>query len=67
MDYIPLEKMLDKTNGSIYKLVILASRRALEIAEGQPKLVETDALVKPSTVALYEISKNKVGYKKVKS
>ncbi len=67
MDYIPLETMLDKTDGSIYKLVILASRRALEIAEGQPKLVEVDASTKPSTIALYEIAKGKITYKQVKS
>ncbi len=66
MDYIPLETMLDKTGGSIYKLVILASRRALEIAEGQPKLVEVDSSTKPSTIALYEIAKGKITYKLVK-
>ena len=38
MDYVPLEKLIDKTNNSLYKLVILASRRALEVAEGQPGL-----------------------------
>lgn len=67
MDYVPLETMLDKTGGSIYKLVILASRRALEIAEGQPKLVDVNASVKPSTIALYEIAKGKITYKQTKS
>lgn len=60
MVYMELENLLDKSEGSIYKLVILASKRALEIAEGQPKLVEASASVKPSTVALYEIAKAKV-------
>ena len=54
--YVPLEKMLDKSFGSVYKLVTLASRRALEIAEGQPKLLALDASIKPSTAALYEIA-----------
>ncbi len=67
MTYVPLEKLLDKSDNSIYKLVILASKRALEIAEGQPKLVEADSTVKPSTVALYEIAAGKVHYKKAKS
>ena len=64
MPYVPLEKLLDKSSHSIYKLVILASKRALEIAEGQPKLVEASASTKPSTVALYEIAAGKIRYKK---
>lgn len=60
MVYVPLEEMLDKSNGSIYKLVILAAKRALEIAEGQPKLIKIADSVKPSTVALMEISGNKI-------
>jgi DNA-directed RNA polymerase omega subunit len=64
MTYVPLEKLLDKCDGSIYKLVILASKRALEIAEGQPKLVPADLTTKPSTVALYEISESKVRFKR---
>jgi len=66
MTYVPLEEVLDKNEKSIYKLVILAARRALEIAEGQPKLVEASAATKPSTVALYEIAQGKVQYKKIK-
>ena len=67
MAYVALEKLLDKNHESIYKLVILASKRALEIAEGQPKLVAVDVSVKPSTVALYEIAAGKVMYKKTKT
>ncbi|MCM8795590.1 MAG: DNA-directed RNA polymerase subunit omega [Candidatus Omnitrophica bacterium] len=63
MPYVALEKLLDKSDKSVYKLVILAAKRALEIAEGQPKLVEVDSAVKPSTVALYEIAAGKVKYK----
>jgi len=66
MPYIALEKVLDKNEKSIYKLVILASKRALEIAEGQPKLVEANVNVKPSTVALYEIASGKIEYRKMK-
>ena len=67
MDYQGREKLLDKSLGSIYKLVILASKRALEIAEGQPKLVADDASVKPSTVALHEIAAGKIEAKKIKA
>ena len=63
MKYVPLEKLVDKTNGSVYKLVILASKRALEIAEGQPKLVDIDSSVKPSTIALHEIAEGKITYR----
>ena len=66
MVYMALEKLLDKSNNSIYKLVIMASRRALEIAEGQPKLVEANSSTKPSTVALYEIAAGRVHYLKQK-
>ena len=68
MMQVPIEKLLEKTQGSIYKLVILASRRALEIAEGQPKLVELSlTTTKPSTIALYEIAEGKVQFKKLKA
>jgi len=67
MGYQGREKLLDKSVGSIYKLVILASKRALEIAEGQPKLVEDDASVKPSTVALHEIAAGKIEARKIKA
>ncbi len=66
MGYRGREKLLDKSMGSIYKLVILASKRALEIAEGQPRLVEDDLTVKPSTVALHEIEAGKIEAKKAK-
>jgi DNA-directed RNA polymerase omega subunit len=55
-----IQDILDKSDNSVYKLVIMASKRALEIAEGQPRLVELDANIKPSTVALAEIAAGKV-------
>ena len=65
MEYIPLEKLLDKSQNSIYKLVVLASRRSLELAEGQVRLVDNVNLsTKPSTVAMQEIIQGKI---KVKS
>lgn len=64
MSYIPLEKIIDKAEGSLYKLVILASKRALELSEGMPKLVDADSSVKHTTVALKEIAEGKVKSKK---
>lgn len=63
MILFPLERLLDKSDFSIYKLVILAVKRANEIAEGQPKLAECDSITKPSSVALCEIADDKVRMK----
>jgi len=63
---VPLEKLLDKANNSVYKLVILASKRAIEISEGQPPLVKVDSNTKPSLVALQEIATGKVRLKEKK-
>ena len=60
MSYIPLEKILDKADDSMYRLVILAAKRALEVAEGMPPLVETAPESKSTTVALLELADNKV-------
>ena len=67
MSYKGREKLLDKSMGSIYKLVILASKRALEIAEGQPRLVSDELSAKPSTVALREIEQGKIEAKQAKA
>ena len=64
MDYIPIEQLLDKADNSVYKLVILAAKRTLEIAEGQPKLVAINSSLKPSSIALEEIARGKVKMKK---
>jgi len=68
MEYVPIETLLDKAENSIYKLVNLAAKRALEIAEGQPSLVPgVSASTKPSTIALYEIAAGKTQWKKAKA
>ena len=59
---VPLEKLLDKT-GSLYKLVIIAAKRALELNDGAPRLVEASPKEKPALVALREIAAGKVGLK----
>ncbi|MBI4355509.1 MAG: DNA-directed RNA polymerase subunit omega [Candidatus Omnitrophica bacterium] len=57
---IPLEELLQQ-GGSLYKLVLLASKRALELSEGAPRLVDLKH-PKVSTVALQEIREGKVAY-----
>ena len=59
---IPVEKLLEKA-GSVYKLVIVAAKRALELSEGSPKLVAAGAKEKPALTALREIAEGKVGVK----
>lgn len=63
MSYIPIDKLLKTTEGSIYKLVLLASKRALELNAGAPKLVESDS-EKFSSIALEEIGEGKIDYKR---
>ena len=61
MAQVPIEDLL-KRCGSVYKLVILASKRAKELADGSPPLVETSNR-KVTSVALEEILQGKVLYK----
>lgn len=63
MSYQPIEKLLPSSNDSLYKLVILASQRALELAEGMPPMVEKRFSDKPTVVALDEIAAEKVTLK----
>lgn len=62
---ISIEKLYDKT-GSMYKLVVLASKRALELNEGAVQLVKTKEK-NVSLAALQEIAEGKVVYKKSKA
>jgi len=60
MTQVAIEELL-KQCGSVYKLVILAAKRAKEIAEGAPPLVETDQR-KATSIALEEILQGRVLY-----
>ena len=61
MAQLPIEELL-KRCGSVYRLVILAAKRAKEVAEGSPPLVDTGQH-KVTSVALEEILQGKVLYK----
>ena len=61
MAQVPIEDLL-KRCGSIYRLVILAAKRAKELSEGSPALVDTSHR-KATSVALEEILQGKVLYK----
>ena len=65
MGYQPLEKLLPRSGNSVYKLVRLAAKRATELAEGKPRLVEALPEAKIATIALEEILSGKVVSKEV--
>ncbi len=58
---MPREKIF-KNGDSIYKITLLAAKRAIELSNGAQKLVKCDSK-KFSTIALEEISQGKVKYK----
>ena len=60
MDIRPIENLLPKAGDSIYRLVRMASKRALELSEGKPMLVEGVPVDKFTTIALEEINQGKV-------
>ena len=61
--YVPLEALLKQTEGSIFKLVIAAAKRSLEIAEGKKPLVDPKRDEKPIETVFREIADGKVNYK----
>lgn len=62
MQDVPVEELLNKT-GSIYKLSVLASLRAIELSEGAAKLVDAKPDTKTINIALKEIQEGKITYK----
>lgn len=60
-----IEDLLPNANGSIYKLVRMASKRAMELADGKPALVEKPSSDKETSIALEEIAKGKVVCKEI--
>lgn len=59
---IPVEDLL-KITGSVYKLVILAARRTVELNNGAKSEIDDPSIKKMSTIALYEIAEGKIKYK----
>ena len=61
MIHVPIEE-LTKQIGSVYKLVVLAARRAAELNEGAAPLVQVNSK-KAATIALEEIRQGLITYK----
>jgi DNA-directed RNA polymerase omega subunit len=62
MHSIQIAELMKKT-GSTYKLVILVTRRAIELTEGAAKLVESSPEEGPISVALKEVASGRISYK----
>ena len=65
MSYQPIEKLLPRANYSIYKLVMMASKRAMELADGAHKLIDFPSSCKTATIALDEVMQGKVELKEI--
>lgn len=59
-----IEDLLPNADYSVYKLVRMASKRAMELAEGKPPLVDKVQSDKETSIALAEIARGKVVSKK---
>ena len=64
MSYVPIGPLLDKVSNA-YLLVLLASQRAMQLANGMPSLVDIPPKAKISAIALEEIRQGKISLKKI--
>jgi len=62
---VPLEKLLEASGGSIYKITILAAKRAISLTDGEKPLIEKPG-EKVLDNALREIRNGKIKVKKKK-
>ena len=62
MKDIAIDTLLNAT-GSMYKLVVLASMRAVELSDGANNLVNAKPGARPINVALQEIVEGRITYK----
>jgi DNA-directed RNA polymerase omega subunit len=60
--HVPLEKLIGASQGSIYKLCILAAKRAMQLADGEKAMNEKPG-EKVLDNALHEIMQGKIRVK----
>lgn len=60
-----IQDLLSRSGGSTYRLVRMASLRALELAEGRPAMVPSKPTDKLATIALNEVQDGLVVYEGV--
>lgn len=64
MDYPALEDLLEKVDCK-YTLAVLAAKRARELQDGSPSLVDSKS-TKRVTISLEEIAQGKISYQRIK-
>ena len=67
MGHNTIENLLEQAGGSVYRLVRMASVRAIELASGKRCLVEQPDSDKETSLALEEIARRKVVCKEASS
>lgn len=65
MNQPPLEVLREKVD-SRYSLVVIAAKRARQLLEGVPRLVDIDS-TKPVTVALQELAQEKLVFERTRT
>jgi len=65
MNQPPVDELREKVD-SRYTLVVAAAKRARQLLDGAPKLVEIDS-DKPVTIALWEIGEDKLQLERTKT
>jgi len=65
MNQPPMEILSEKVD-SRYSLVVCASKRARQLLEGAPRLVDVNSN-KPVTIALHELAADKLVYERASS
>lgn len=65
MNQPPVELLREKVD-SRYTLVVTASKRARQLLESAPKLVEVPS-TKPVTIALQELAQDKLTYERTRT
>jgi DNA-directed RNA polymerase, omega subunit len=65
MNQPPLEVLREKVD-SRYSLVVIAAKRARQLLEGAPRLVDIDS-TKPVTVALQELAQEKLVFERTRT
>lgn len=60
-----INSLLEKVD-NMYSLVAITSKRARQLIDGEKPLIEIDS-VKPVTIAINEISQDKISYETIKT
>ena len=61
MSEVPVQDLM-KQVGSVFKLVLLASQRTVQLIDGAKPLIETKKNMKFGTIALHEIAAAKLEF-----